>query len=112
MSFADAVKSVFTQYAVFTGRARRSEYWFFVLAMVIVNAVVAIIQSDILSSLVALAVFLPSLAVLARRLHDTSRSAWWILIGLIPLVGAIILIIFAVQDSTPGSNEFGPSPKG
>lgn len=80
--------------------------------MVIVNAVVAIIQSDILSSLVALAVFLPSLAVLARRLHDTSRSAWWILIGLIPLVGAIILIIFAVQDSTPGSNEFGPSPKG
>lgn len=112
MSFVDAITTCFTKYVDFSGRARRSEYWFFVLALFILNIIVGFIGVDFISYIVGLAVFLPSLAALARRLHDTGRSAWWILIGLVPLVGAIILIVFAVQDSEAGSNQYGPSPKG
>jgi uncharacterized membrane protein YhaH (DUF805 family) len=65
----------------------------------------------VLSYLVALALLLPSLAVTARRLHDTGRSGWWILIGIIPLIGAIVLLVFECQDSQPQTNQYGPSPK-
>lgn len=64
-----------------------------------------------LSGLFSLALFIPSLAVAVRRLHDIGRSGWWLLIGLIPLVGAFVLLVFAVQDSQPGSNAYGPNPK-
>ncbi len=107
---------VLKKYAVFSGRARRQEYWMFVLFYVISYVLLGIIEgivnlSGILTGIYALAVLVPSLAVGARRLHDTGRSGWWLLIALIPLVGAIVLIYFAVQDSQPGENQYGPNPK-
>lgn len=111
------------KYAVFEGRARRREYWFYALFVVIISVVLNIVdrvtgtynamyETGLLGGLFALAVLIPSLAVGARRLHDTGRSGWWLLIGLIPLVGAIVLIVFFVIDSQPGTNAYGPNPKG
>jgi uncharacterized membrane protein YhaH (DUF805 family) len=104
------------KYAVFSGRARRTAYWMFVLFNVIIAVVLAIIDGlvgspGILGLLYGLAVLIPGLAVSVRRLHDTNRSGWWLLICLIPLVGAIILLVFMVQDSQPGENRYGPNPK-
>ncbi len=117
MNFMDAVKAVYTNYVGFQGRARRSEYWWFFLFYLIVYIVLYAVDLTVfgypmLSGLFALASFLPSLAVGVRRLHDTGRSGWWLLIGLIPLVGFIVLIIFYVGDSQPGVNKYGPNPKG
>jgi len=107
---------VLKKYAVFEGRARRKEYWMFVLCNALVSIVLSLILHvlDIpsLFFLYALAVLIPSIAVGVRRLHDTDRTGWWYLIGLIPLVGAIILIVFFATDSQPGSNQYGPNPKG
>ncbi len=113
--------NVLKSYAVFTGRARRSEYWFFVLFNLIIAFVLGLIDgllnlsigknTGVLGTIYSLAVFIPSVAVMVRRLHDTNRSGWWICIGLIPIVGAIVLIVFAVQDSTPGENKYGQNPK-
>jgi uncharacterized membrane protein YhaH (DUF805 family) len=124
MSFTAAVRSVLSQYVRFGGRARRAEYWWFFLFSVLVGIVTLILDialgtdfegsatSGGLFNLIAnLALLLPSLAVAVRRLHDTDRSGWWILIGLIPLIGAIVLLVFFVQDGTLGPNRFGPSPK-
>ncbi len=115
MSFMDAVKSVLTQYVGFSGRARRSEYWYYVLFNILVSIVAMIvgglIRFPLLSTLISLALLLPSLAVSVRRLHDTGRTGWWLLIGLVPVVGVIVLIVFAVQDSQPGNNQYGPNPK-
>ena len=121
MSFADAVRSVLSQYATFSGRARRSEYWWFALFNLLVSIVAAILDavigtdfgsgSGVISVIVALVLLLPSLAVTVRRLHDTERSGWWILIGIIPIVGAIVLLVFMVLEGTPGPNRFGASPK-
>ena len=103
------------QYVDFSGRAQRMEFWMFVLINFIIALVLAVIDSMItgglLYGLYILAVFLPYLAVGVRRLHDTGRSGWWLLIGLIPLIGIIILIVFWVADSQPGDNAFGPNPK-
>src|SRR5688572_31168375 len=103
------------QYIDFSGRAQRMEFWMFVLFNFLVSLGLAIIDAIIglgfLSPLYSLAVLIPSLAVGVRRLHDTGRSGWWLLIGLIPLIGIIILIVFWVQDSQPGDNAFGPNPK-
>ncbi len=108
--------AVLRKYAVFSGRARRTEYWMFVLINLIVALVLGAIDGllgsqGLLGGLYSLAVLIPSLAVAVRRLHDTNRSGWWILINLIPLIGWIIFIIFAVQDSQPGANQHGPNPK-
>ena len=115
MDFATAVKSVFSQYANFKGRARRSEYWWYILFYVIVSVVVyiidAVIGSQVLSYIVDLLLLLPTLAVGVRRLHDTDRSGWWLLIAPIPFVGPIILIVWFCQDSKPAPNVHGPSPK-
>jgi uncharacterized membrane protein YhaH (DUF805 family) len=124
MSFVTAVRSVLSKYVEFGGRARRAEYWWFVLFSILVGIVASIldmalgmdfegsVMSGGLFNLIAnLALLLPSLAVAVRRLHDTDRSGWWILIVLIPLIGAIVLLVFFVQDGTPGPNRFGPSPK-
>lgn len=104
------------KYATFSGRARRSEYWFFALFTTIVESIVSIIFSDgdgvnFLGSLINLAVFVPSLAVSVRRLHDIGKSGWYLLIMLIPIAGPIILIIKLAQDSMPGANAYGPCPK-
>jgi uncharacterized membrane protein YhaH (DUF805 family) len=107
---------VLKNYVVFQGRARRKEYWMFCLFSLIVTIVLAILQTiagmpSVLTGLYSLVTLLPSLAVAVRRLHDTGRSAWWILIGLIPLVGGIILLVFTCQDSQENDNQYGPNPK-
>jgi len=107
---------VLKKYAVFTGRARRTEYWMFVLFNILVILVVGFLDNrlgtgGILGVLYSLGVLLPSLGVAIRRLHDTDRSGWWLLICLVPLVGCIILFIFMVLEGTPGDNRFGPNPK-
>jgi uncharacterized membrane protein YhaH (DUF805 family) len=116
MSFMEAVKAVLTNYVGFSGRARRSEYWWFLLFNLIVSVVVGIlatlIKFPLLSTLVSLGLLLPGVAVSIRRMHDIGKSGWVLLLGLIPLVGAVILIIWAVKDSQPGQNEYGPNPKG
>ncbi|SDR88418.1 Uncharacterized membrane protein YhaH, DUF805 family [Paraoerskovia marina] len=112
MSLVESVKSVFSKYATFSGRARRSEYWWYSLVIFILSAIVGGIGNDILTFVFSLVILVPTLAVGVRRLHDTGRTGWWILIGLIPVIGTIVLIIFFVQDSESGSNQYGPSPKG
>ena len=114
---------VLKKYAVFSGRARRAEYWYFVLFNIIVAVVLSLIDTllgtfnfmqgvGLLSGLYALAVLIPTLAVTVRRLHDIDRTGWWIFINLIPLIGFIVLLVFAVTGGTPGSNRYGPNPKG
>jgi uncharacterized membrane protein YhaH (DUF805 family) len=113
---------VLKKYAVFDGRARRMEYWMFILFNIIITVVLALIDYltgtfspragvGLLGGLYALAVLIPSLAVTVRRLHDIGRTGWWILIGLIPVIGGIVLLIFMVLDSESGPNEYGPNPK-
>jgi uncharacterized membrane protein YhaH (DUF805 family) len=119
MSFADAIRTCLNKYVDFSGRARRSEYWYFFLFNILVSIVASIIDAIIgtrsgnfglIEGIAGLALLLPGLAVGARRLHDTTKSGWWLLIGLIPIIGAIVLIVFFVQDSHP-DNQYGPSPK-
>jgi uncharacterized membrane protein YhaH (DUF805 family) len=113
---------VLKKYAVFAGRARRKEYWTFILWNIIITIVLTLVLGIIGSiinnlALVAvcylytLAVFIPSIAVLVRRLHDTGRSGWWFFISLVPLIGSIVLLVFLVKDSQPGDNQYGPNPK-
>ena len=110
------VEALKNKYATFTGRAHRTEFWMFLLMTVIVTMVVSVVDSiigkQVLSTLYGLATLVPGLAIGARRLHDTDRSGWWQLLGLVPLVGIIVLIVFYVQDSQPGGNRFGANPKG
>ena len=113
---------VLKKYAVFGGRARRREYWFFVLfntiitlVLVAVDAAIGTFSSSsnigILSGIYSLAVLIPTIAVAVRRLHDIDRTGWWVLISLIPIIGGLVLLVFAVLDGTPGTNRFGPNPK-
>ncbi|MCP1122685.1 DUF805 domain-containing protein [Bacillus sp. 3103sda1] len=106
----------FKNYAGFQGRARRKEYWMFFLINLIVTIILEILVAVSFVFLIpfllyALAIILPSLAVGARRLHDTGRSGWWQLLSLIPVVGGIVLIIFFCQDSEEYDNKYGPYPK-
>ena len=114
----------FKQYVVFSGRARRKEYWMFVLFMFIFG-LIAIALDNILDItfqfpgvyygpiyiIFGLVMFLPNLGVSIRRLHDTGKSGWFIFIGLIPLIGAIWLLVLMFTDSQPGENSYGPNPK-
>jgi uncharacterized membrane protein YhaH (DUF805 family) len=123
MTFQDAVRICLTQkYADFSGRARRSEFWFFALFSAIVRAIANVIDAilhtsyprtggGLVATVASLALLIPSLAVGARRLHDKGRSGWWLFIALIPIVGIIILIVWWAQDSDP-DNQYGPNPKG
>lgn len=115
MSFADAIRTCLTKYATFTGRARRSEFWYFALfswlVQIVLYALGGAIKFPMLGALGALALLLPTLAASVRRLHDTGKSGWMLLIGLIPLVGPIILIVFYVTDTTPAGDKYGPAPK-
>jgi len=114
---------VLRKYTVFSGRSRRREYWFFVLFNTLIMFTLTYIDMSmgtasadmgggLLSGIYALAVLIPSIAVTVRRLHDTDRSGWWILIILVPLIGFFWLLILTVLDSQPGDNRFGPNPKG
>jgi uncharacterized membrane protein YhaH (DUF805 family) len=110
------------KYAVFSGRSRRMEFWYFVLFNIIVGVVLALIDMligtfsaasniGLLSGIYSLAVLIPTLALWVRRLHDIDRTGWWIFINLIPLIGTIVLLVFALTPGTPGSNRYGPDPK-
>ncbi|HLO04753.1 MAG TPA: DUF805 domain-containing protein [Symbiobacteriaceae bacterium] len=106
---------VLKKYVVFEGRARRTEYWVFGLISAIISLLLSILDNALslgfLGSLYSLAVLLPSLGVSVRRLHDTNRSGWWLLIGLVPVIGWIVLLVFMLIDSDPQANEYGPNPK-
>lgn len=107
--------SVLKNYAVFSGRARRKEYWMFMLFNIIVTCIIAVIDSAmgtvILGVIYALAVFIPSIGVSIRRLHDTNRSGWWLLIAFLPLIGSLVLLVFFVLEGTAGENSHGVDPK-
>lgn len=117
MGFVEAVKTGMAKYAVFTGRARRSEYWwfylFFILAYLAGFVIDIVIGNEIpiFAYTIMLALLLPELAVTVRRLHDTGRSAWSLLIAFIPIVGGIWLLVATVRDSEPSDNQYGPWPK-
>ena len=109
MDFGQAIKTCFNKYATFTGRAGRPEFWWFFLFQVIVLAVASMIGETVyvLSTLVLL---LPALAVGARRLHDVRKSAWFLLLGFIPVLGFLILVYWCAQPGDPQANEYGPLP--
>jgi uncharacterized membrane protein YhaH (DUF805 family) len=118
LSFVDAVRSALSKYATFSGRARRSEYWWFVLFNIIVSVIARLIDAAVfgestgyLTIIAALALFLPGLAVTVRRLHDIGKSGWWVLLALVPIVGAIVLIVWAAKEGDAADNAYGPSPK-
>ncbi|KHT63315.1 membrane protein [Photobacterium gaetbulicola] len=113
---------VLKNYAVFKGRSRRQEYWYFFLFNIIISIALSMLDSalgnpgagegaGLIGTVYSLAVLVPSIAVGVRRLHDTGRTGWWMLIGLIPLIGLLVLLYFFIQDSQPAANEYGPNPK-
>ncbi|MFI9123725.1 DUF805 domain-containing protein [Streptomyces bikiniensis] len=107
---------VLKKYAVFSGRARRKEFWMFQLFNVIAGIILMTVDMllgtyPLLYAVYALGVFLPSLGLSVRRLHDTGRSGWWLLIGLVPFVGGIVLLVFTVLEGEQQQNAYGPNPK-
>ena len=130
MTFTQSIKSVFSKYAIFTGRASRSEYWYFTLFNIITSTLLfllgiaigaatggsdgvpgGLIVGYILDIIYGLGVLIPSLAVTVRRLHDTNNSGWLILLGLIPCVGGIVLLVFMILQGTNGENKYGDIPE-
>jgi uncharacterized membrane protein YhaH (DUF805 family) len=112
---------VLKKYAVFSGRARRKEYWYFMLFNIIATIVLAFSDTllgtfdpetgvGFLGLIYALGVMLPGIGVTIRRLHDTNRTGWWLLLILIPLIGPVVLLIFTILDSDPEENQYGPNP--
>ena len=128
MGFTEAIRSGFDNYVNFSGRASRSAYWWWVLFGVLVSLVTRVLDGligsnivrgdqfgtevslGIISSLVGLALLLPSIAVLVRRLHDTDRSGWWYWIIIIPIIGWLVLIFFLASAGSPGENRYGSPP--
>lgn len=114
-----AIRTCLQKYVVFSGRAARPELWWWALAVFLAGFLLSLLDyllfgegDQPLSSLLSLLVLLPNLAVGARRLHDIDRSAWWLLIALLPVIGMVVLLVFFVQDGTVGPNRYGPDPKG
>ena len=107
MTFIESIQTCFQKYANFEGTARRSEYWWFFLFLVIASMILGQISTT-LSIVFSLATLLPSIAVATRRLHDTDRSGWWQLISFVPFVGVIVMVVFLCQDSRP--NRYGAAP--
>jgi uncharacterized membrane protein YhaH (DUF805 family) len=112
----------FTKYATFDGRARRKEFWYFVLVNALIGYLILRFELStgniypetgfgLLTIIFSLVIFLPSLTVSVRRLHDTGHSGWWILIGPVPIIGALVLIVFYIRDSDPSQNDYGLNPK-
>ena len=120
MGFKDAISSGFRNYIGFGGRAARSEYWYWVLFIVLLQIVAWLIDMTLfgfnttgvnpIGVLVSLATLLPGIALSVRRLHDVDRLGWWVLLGLIPVIGWIVLIYWACLRGTVGANRFGPDP--
>ncbi len=103
------------KYAIFNGRSRRTEYWMFILFNLLIAITIAMLETATgvvgLSLIYGLAMLIPGFSVTIRRLHDTDRSGWWLLISLVPLIGWIIFLIFMVLEGKPERNRFGPDPK-
>ncbi len=118
MDFQTAVRTCLNKYTDFQGRAQRSEYWWFALFSLLVQLACTIVDSvlgseiGIVALLAMLALFLPSLAVTIRRLHDQDRSGWWVLLILIPFIGSLVLLIMLIFKGTEGPNRFGQDPLG
>jgi uncharacterized membrane protein YhaH (DUF805 family) len=125
MTFTESIRTVLSKYATFSGRAQRSEFWWWILFVFILQIVLQIIDNAVLgfdtvsgdsvgplSGIATLALLIPNLAVGARRLHDTGRSGWWQLLVLIPLIGAIILLIWYASKGEEGTNKYGAPPRG
>lgn len=111
MDFFTAIKTCFRKYSDVKGRAQRSEFWFFVLFYVLIYVAAAIVDpSEILGAIISLVLFLPTIAVSIRRLHDIDKSGWWYLIALIPLVNLIWVIYFGTKKGSVGANRFGEDP--
>lgn len=119
VSFSQAVRMAFDSYCRFQGRSSRSEYWWWVLFVAILSFCIGIIEGILgfsmtavqtTSGILSLALLLPGLGLSVRRLHDIGKSGWWILLGFIPLVGAIVLIIWFAQNSQMQDNQYGPVP--
>jgi uncharacterized membrane protein YhaH (DUF805 family) len=116
MDFQQAVKSCFAKYATFPGRAARSEFWYWQLFLTVAGVAVAIVDAVLglhskpLGLIFYLVTLAPTLAVGARRLHDTGRSAWWLLLWLVPLIGWIVLLVWACTKGSNGYNGYGPDP--
>lgn len=120
MTFAESISSCLSKYAVWKGRASRSEFWWFQLACIMlfvfaIALVMALLGFDeemlnLAIAVVYLATVLPNLAVTVRRLHDCDKSGWWYWIVLLPILGAIILFVFFCQRGTAGENRYGPDP--
>ncbi len=107
MEMQEAFVTCMKKYALFSGRATRSEYWWFTLCQVMIVMAVSIV-GDKLAGLATLVFLMPALAVSARRLHDLGRSGWWMLLGFVPLIGNLVLLLWAVQPSQAGENEYDP----
>jgi len=123
MTFTESIRTVLSKYATFSGRAERSEFWWWVLFNFILQVVLSAIDNyvlgavtgegvGILSGIAGLALLIPNLAVAARRLHDTGRSGWWQLLVLIPLIGAIVLIVWYASKGVTKANKYGSPPRG
>ncbi|MHA1128508.1 MAG: DUF805 domain-containing protein [Alphaproteobacteria bacterium] len=129
MTFMDSISTCFNKYISFKGRAQRSEFWWFVLFIVIGSAIAGVFDSAMfetrtlmiggmavsynagwIGTVFSLAVFLPTWGVEVRRLHDIGKSGWWLLLGLIPVIGFIILLVWFIQTGTEGDNDYGPDP--
>lgn len=118
MNFTQAISSVLGKYATFSGRACRSEYWYWTLFTIIVSIVLSLVDASLfaseqygmLSLIFSLVVFIPGLAVTVRRLHDVNKSGWWFLIVLIPLLGVLLLLYWEVLKGTEGANDYGNNP--
>ena len=121
MNSFEYYKGCFKKYTFFKGRARRAEYWYFVLYNWLIGLAVSLIDLfafgidadgvGLFGALYSVLIFIPSLAVSVRRMHDTGRSGWTLLLGIIPVIGWIILLVYSCQDSQPGNNKWGANPK-
>jgi uncharacterized membrane protein YhaH (DUF805 family) len=117
MTFQESVQKCFREYATFSGRAARPEFWWFALFLLGANIVLGLIDNaifwgdtQVLGPLFTLATIIPAIAVSVRRLHDIGKSGWWVLLHLIPIIGFLVMLYFYVQPTEPGENEYGPAP--
>lgn len=118
MTFQEAIRTCFEKYTVFSGRARRSEFWWWILFIAVVNLVLGGLDNalfgtgglQLLGIAFGLATLLPTLAVAARRLHDRDMSPWWLLLWLLPGVGFLVVLLICAFEGTKGANRYGPEP--